>query len=453
VPVSLSGSGGADSTQTLADDASGVVRRSVLPGGLRVITEAVPGVRSVAFGVWAAVGSRDEDEAQAGCSHFLEHLLFKGTDRRDALAISAAIESRGGDINAFTTKESTCYYARVLDVDAPMAIDVVMDLVLSSLIRPADLDAERDVILEEIAMHADEPADAVHDLFATAMYGDSPMGRPILGSNASIEAMARDTVDDYYRSHYLLPRLVVAAAGHLDHDAVVAEVAAALDRAVAAGLTIDTAAVPQAPRIGVPVASVVPVVGRDLVAVRQVEQAHLLLGRPGLSMTDDRRFALGVLNAALGGGMSSRLFQEVRERRGLAYSVYSFASQHSDGGMVGVYAGCLPGKVDEVLAVCRDQLASVAADGLTDDEAEQGRGQLIGSLVLRQEDTGSRMSRLGKSELFHRDLWSLDDIVARVAAVTPAEVATVAAELFGGPETVAAIGPFADDRRLAAALP
>lgn len=436
-------------TATLADDASGVVRRTVLPGGLRVITEAVPGVRSVAFGVWAAVGSRDEGPDEAGCSHFLEHLLFKGTPHRDALAISAAIEERGGEINAFTTKESTCYYARVLDVDSGLAADVILDLVLSSLIAAEDVDAERDVILEEIAMHADEPADAVHDLFAAAVYGDAPMGLPILGTNESITQLARETVDAYYRGRYRLPNLVVAAAGRLEHDEVVAAVAAALDRAVAAGYPVDPRATAAAPRIA-PVVPPRPVA--ELVTIRAVEQAHLVLGMPGVSLTDDRRFALGVLNAALGGGMSSRLFQEVRERRGLAYSVYSFASQHSDGGIVGVYAGCLPGKVDEVLAVCRGELAAVAGSGLTPHEVEQGRGQLIGSLVLRQEDTGSRMSRLGKSELFHGQLWSVDDIVARIEAVTVEEVAAVAAELFAGPATVAAVGPFAAGHSFAAAV-
>lgn len=431
-------------TVTLAEEAGGgVVRRTVLPGGLRVVTEAVPAVRSVSIGVWAGVGSRDESGAQAGASHFLEHLLFKGTKRREAFDISAEIESGGGELNAFTGKESTCFYARVLDTDLPLAVDVLMDLVLSSQIRAADYSAERDVILEEIAMHLDEPADAVHDGFAAALYGGGPLGRPILGTVESIGSMSRETVADYYRDRYSLPNLVVAVAGSLDHEAVVQAVAKALD---VAGLSATTGQ-PSPPRISALTGSVAKPL---LLTQRPVEQAHLVLGVPGVRLTDDRRFAVGVLNAVLGGGMSSRLFQEVREKRGLAYSVYSFASQYSDSGMFGVYAGCLPQKVGEVLEVCRGELARVAESGLTAAEVSQGRGQLAGSLVLRQEDTSSRMSRLGKSELFHGEWLSLDEVLARVEAVSEADVATVAADLLQADTTLAVVGPFDSEQEFAA---
>jgi predicted Zn-dependent peptidase len=431
-------------TLTLAEEpGGGVVRRTVLPGGLRVVTEAVPAVRSVSIGVWAGVGSRDELIQQAGASHFLEHLLFKGTQRREAFDISAAIESGGGELNAFTGKESTCFYARVLDTDLPLAVDVLMDLVLSSLIREPDFAAERDVILEEIAMHLDEPSDAVHDGFAAALYGSEPLGRPILGTVDSIGSMSRDTVADYYRARYALPNLVVAVAGSLEHDQVVQEVAKALELA---GLSASTGR-PTPPRID-PVSPLSP--APLLLTPRPVEQAHLVLGVPGVRLTDERRFAVGVLNAVLGGGMSSRLFQEVREKRGLAYSVYSFASQYSDSGMFGVYAGCLPQKVGEVLDVCRGELARVAESGLTATEVEQGRGQLAGSLVLRQEDTGSRMSRLGKSELFHGEWLSLDEVLARVDAVSAADVAAVAADLLKSEASLAVVGPFDSEQEFAA---
>ncbi len=431
-------------TLTLAEEpGGGVVRRTVLPGGLRIVTESVPAVRSVSIGVWAGVGSRDESAAQAGASHFLEHLLFKGTKRREAFDISAAVESGGGELNAFTGKESTCFYARVLDTDLPLAVDVLMDLVLASQIRDADFAAERDVILEEIAMHLDEPSDAVHDVFATALYGAGPLGRPILGTVDSIGSMQRDTVAEYYRDRYALSNLVVAVAGSLDHDAVVEAVAEALG---VAGLGLTTGR-PAAPRINeFSALTSAPL----LLTRRPVEQAHLVLGVPGVRLTDDRRFAVGVLNAVFGGGMSSRLFQEIREKRGLAYSVYSFASQYSDSGMFGVYAGCLPQKVGEVLDVCRSELARVAESGLTATEVAQGQGQLAGSLVLRQEDTASRMSRLGKSELFHGEWLSLDEVLARVAAVSEYDVAAVAADLLRADATLAVVGPFDDDHEFAA---
>jgi predicted Zn-dependent peptidase len=432
-------------TQTLLrEDGSGEIRRTVLSGGLRVITEAIPTVRSVAFGIWVGVGSRDESVRQAGATHYLEHLLFKGTSRRSALEISSAIESVGGDINAFTAKEFTCYYARVIDNDLPIAVDVVSDMVTSSRIRSADVDAERDVVLEEIAMRDDDPSDAVHDLVAAQVWGDVPLGRPILGTVESINTLSRDVINRYYKRRYRPENLVVSVAGNLDHDDVVALVAEAF------GPFLDEADVePAAPRVG----GTSPRT-RTGVAVleRQTEQANIVLAMPGFARTDDRRFALGALNAALGGGMSSRLFQEIREKRGLSYAVYSYATQFADAGLFGVYAGCQPKKVDQVLQLCQDVVADVAAKGITDEELTRAKGQLRGSLVLGLEDTGSRMSRLAKAELVYEELSSVDELLTAIDAVTLDDVRDVAGELLAATPALAVVGPFDDPGRFEAAI-
>jgi len=428
-------------------DGDGAVARTVLPGGLRVITEHLPSVRSAAFGIWAGVGSCDEDLAHAGATHYLEHLLFKGTGRRTALEISAALDAVGGELNAFTGKEYTCYYARVLDVDLPLAIDVLSDMVTGSLIEPKDVDAERGVILEEIAMNDDDPADTVHEAFAAQLFGDTPLGRPILGTVGSINAITREQISGHYRARYTPPSLVVAAAGSVNHEAVVASVREAFGGALAAP------AAPAQPRLGGLGEALPGGAGRGVRLVsRGIEQANLVLGCEGLSRNDDRRFALGVLNAALGGGMSSRLFQEVREKRGLAYSVYSFASQHAETGLWGVYVGCLPAKADEVLAICQDEIAKAVTSGLTDAELERGKGQLRGSIVLGLEDPSSRMSRLGKAELVYPRLEPVEEILASIEAVTHDDVRRVAAEVIDLPKALAVVGPFDDDASFAAAL-
>ncbi|MER7795299.1 pitrilysin family protein [Streptomyces sp. NPDC097640] len=427
-------------TQTLlkGENGIGTVRRTTLPGGLRVVTETLPSVRSATFGIWAHVGSRDETPVLNGATHYLEHLLFKGTRRRTALDISSAIDAVGGEMNAFTAKEYTCYYARVLDTDLPLAIDVVCDMLTGSLIDAADVDAERGVVLEEIAMTEDDPGDCVHDLFAHTMLGDTPLGRPVLGTVDTVNGLSRDQIARFYKKHYDPTHLVVAAAGNVDHAAVVRQVRKAFDKA---GALSRTDAVPVAPRDGT---RTIRAAGRVEVQGRKTEQAHVVLGMPGIARTDDRRWALGVLNTALGGGMSSRLFQEVREKRGLAYSVYSYTSAFADCGLFGVYAGCRPSQAPDVLKICRDELDHVAQHGLTDEELRRAVGQLRGSTVLGLEDTGALMNRIGKSELCWGDQMSVDDMLARMAAVTPDEVREVARDVLGQRPSLSVIGPLKD---------
>lgn len=444
MPVDLAGCDQrVGSTRTLITGNDGaVIRRTVLPGGIRVISEAVKGVRSIAFGVWIGVGSRDEVPSLSGASHYLEHLLFKGTKRRDALAIASALDEVGGELNAFTAKEYTCYYARVLDRDLPIAVDVVCDMVMSSVLATREVDNERGVILEEIAMHDDDPGDSVHDTFAELIWPTDPLGRPVLGSIASIEAMSRNSIAGYYRRRYRGDQLVITAAGNVDHAVLLRLVKKAL--AAAADVVADDSRQPAAPRA----ARRAPefVVGTT-VRGRPTEQANIVCGVPGLSRHDDRRFALGVLNAALGGGMSSRLFQEVRELRGLAYSVFSFTSHYADTGLFGVYAGCHPDRATQVIELCREQLALAARSGLSAEELERGKGQMRGGLVLGLEDTGSRMSRLGKAELVYGELMSVEEILRHIEAVTLGDTQALAADLLTHPSSLAVIGPYDDNSR------
>jgi len=418
----------------LLESEDGVVRRTLLPGGLRVITEQMSGVRSASVGVWVGVGSRDESLSQHGCSHFLEHLLFKGTTGRTAMDISAQLDAVGGEFNAFTAKEYTCFHARVLDDDLALAVDVLGDMITDSTLTPEDVEAERNVILDEIAMHDDDPDDVVHNLFAERAWGEAAIGRNIAGSVASIEAMPREQIVDFYQQRYVAANLVVSVAGNIDHDDVVGMV----ERAFGRNDFLTGDGEPVSLATDVPARDVHPGVSR---ATRPFEQVNLVLGVKGLTRTDERRFALGVLNAALGGGTSSRLFQEVREIRGLAYSVYSFASHHADAGLVGVSVGCLPGKVDAVLETVRGELAKLAADGITAEELARGKGQLRGGLVLGLEDSASRMSRLGKAELVYDELLSIDEVIERIDTVTLDQVRELAAELFSQPELLAVVGP------------
>jgi predicted Zn-dependent peptidase len=416
------------------------VRRTVLPSGLRIVTEEVPSVRSAAIGIWVNVGSRDETPAVAGASHFLEHLLFKGTTRRTALEISATIEAVGGEMNAFTSKEYTCFYARVIDTDLPMAIDVVSDLITSSIVSALDVDAERKVVLEEIAMRDDDPSDLVHDLYAETYYGNTTLGRPILGTVKSIKEMSRSSVFNYYKKKYLPQDLVVAVAGNIKHKRVVAMVEEALSR----DNFLDVKGAPQI-RPNTPVKTK-PMHSVGLLT-RKTEQAHMFYGMEGVARSDDRRFAMGVLASALGGGLSSRLFQEIREKRGLAYSVYAYAQQFAGSGQIGFYAGCNPTKAIEVVEIIREVLADVAENGMSHEEIERAKGAVRGSLVLSQEDSASRMSRIGKNEIVYGQVMGFDDILKAIARVNPTDVREIASEYLTKSPTLALVGPFKNEAK------
>ena len=409
------------------------VELTTLPSGLRIVTEVMPDVRSVAVGFWIGIGSRDEKDPVAGASHFLEHLLFKGTKRRTALEISSAIDAVGGDMNAFTSKEFTCFYVRCLDRDLPLAVDVLGDMMTDSLVRSADVNAERDVVLEEIHMHVDTPDDLVHSVFADAYFAGHPLGREVLGDEQTITAMSRDQVNRYYRRHYVPSNVTVAVAGNVRHSEVVDQVCRAVgDWSGPAERTTKRSA---------PIITPKPA---TVLRARPTEQTHLVFGGAGLARNDDRRWAAGVLNQALGGGMASRLFQEVRERRGLVYSVYSYNGMYADSGTFAVYAGTTPRKADEVLAVTRAELDKALADGLTDEELVRAKGHLAGSTILALEDSGSRMSRLGKSFTSDVPLLSLDETLAAIEAVTADDVREAARLLLSGPWTLAMVGPVED---------
>ena len=410
------------------------LRRTVLPSGLRIVTESVPGVRSASFGIWVNVGSRDEDARSAGASHFLEHLLFKGTKRRSALEISSAIEAVGGEMNAFTTKEYTCFYARVIDTDIHMAIDVISELITSSLCRPEDVDAERKVVLEEISMRDDDPSDLVHEVFAEDFYRKHPLSRSILGNEKTIKSIKRDAIFDYYKERYRPDQIVVSLSGNFKHRKVISLIEGALSR----DGFLDRSSAPEIRRSEV----FRPASGRVGLLSRKTEQAHLFLGLPAVDRDDPRRFAVGVLSAALGGGMSSRLFQEVREKRGLAYSVYSYAQQFSGTGHLGFYAGTAPQSAKEVVRVIQGVVADVASKGLASEELLRAKGAVRGSLVLSQEDTGSRMSRIGKSELVYGHVMSFDEILERIESIDSAAIQDVASELLAQSPTLAIVGPF-----------
>ena len=413
------------------------VRRTVLPSGLRIVTEEISSVRSAAIGIWVNVGSRDETPAVAGASHFLEHLLFKGTKSRTALEISSSVESVGGEMNAFTGKEYTCFYARVIDSDLPMAVDVISDLITSSLVTAADVDAERKVVLEEIAMRDDDPSDLVHDLFSDTYYGDTQLGRSILGSVQSINEMSRKSVYNYYKKRYVPQDLVVAVAGNIKHKIVVELIVKALSR----DGFLDVSGTPQVrPNKAIRVKDQRPV---GLIT-RKTEQAHMFYGLAGVSREDDRRFTMGILSAALGGGMSSRLFQEIREKRGLAYSVYSYAQQFAGSGLLGFYAGCHPSKAVEVVEIIREVLHDVSENGMTHEEISRAKGAVKGSLVLSQEDSGSRMSNIGKSEIVYGEVMSFDEILKKISDVTPAAVRQLSGEILLQRPTLALVGPFKD---------
>lgn len=426
--------------------ADGLVRRTVLPSGVRILTEHIPGSRSATIGYWVGAGSRDERGAEGatpsrhGSTHFLEHLLFKGTPSRSALDIAIAFDSVGGEHNAVTSKEYTCYYAKVRDADLPMAITVLSDMLTSSLLDEAEFETERGVILEELAMAEDDPADVVGERLFRAVLGEHPLGRPVGGTPDAIRAVTRDAVWQHYLASYGPRSLIVSAAGAVDHDELVSAVTTSLG---ASGWDLSTPAAPR-PRRSTALAPLTG--GLPLsIAEKPTEQVGLMIGLPGLVATDERRTTLAVLNSVFSGGMSSRLFQEVREKRGLAYSVYSYAPSYADAGVFTMYAGCTPGREGAVAELLLDELHRLAEHGITADELARAHGQLSGSAALALEDSDTRMSRLGRAELTQGEFIDLDESVRRLAAVDRDEVQELARELAAGAVSIAAVGPIDAD--------
>ena len=417
-------------TASMVDDDASGIRRTRLDSGLRVVTEHLSGLRSAAVGFWVGTGSRDEPDSIAGASHFLEHLLFKGTESRHAGEIAEAVESCGGDMNAFTGQEVTAFYVRVPDRHLALALDILSDIVWSPALRVDEVESERQVILEEIRMRDDTPDDLVHEVFAGALFPDHPLGREVAGTQATITAMQRDQIAEYHAAHYQPSNVVVAVAGNVDHDAVVAQAEAAQpatprDRPA----RLNGADAGDAERLAV--------------VERPLEQTHVVLGTRALRRDDPDRFALAIVDQVLGGGMSSRLFQEVREKRGLAYSVFSYRSAFQETGALAVYCGTAPERVDEVLEVVRGELDRLVADGgISDRELTSAKGHLTGSLALSLESSSSRMHRIGRSELTMGEIPSLDFVVEQVERVTPADLARVIDRVLGsGHRTLAVVGP------------
>ena len=410
-----------------AREAGDLVEASAI-GDARVVTESMPELRSVAVGFWVGTGAVDEHDAQFGASHFLEHLLFKGSEQRSAAEIAGAIESVGGDMNAFTTQEYTAFYVRVPEDHLGLALDILADVVWTPAFRPDEVESERRVILEEIGMRDDAPDDVVHELANEALFPGHPLGRSVLGTRESIAAMSRETIAAYHRAHYCPSNVVIAAAGNLDHQTVLDHVATRLP--ATRGM--------RPARIAVPQRAPLSVTG----AHRALEQAHLVLSMRSIARDDPDRYALSVLNQLLGGGMSSRLFQEIRERRGLAYSVYSYRAAYESVGSMSVYAGTAPERMAETLHVVRNELQRLVADGVSDAEVLAAKGHLKGSTALALETSSSRMHRLGRGMLTLGEVPSVDSLVEAVESVTPEDLRRIIDRVFDTDEHVlSVVGP------------
>jgi predicted Zn-dependent peptidase len=416
---------------------AGEARLTSLGSGVRVVTEGMPSVRSVALGFWVRVGSRDESELQAGVSHFLEHLLFKGTERFSSREIDEAFDAMGAEVNAGTGKETTSVYSRFLDQHLERAFDVMQDMVL----RPAypDIDSERRVVLEEIAMYEDEPQDKVHDVLAQAIFGEHPLGRPVIGRADVVSSVPVPAIAAYHDERYVAPNIVVAGAGSIDHEQLVELVDGALGDGAAWGT--------------VPPADGMPSPDGPTISFHQkeTEQYHLCLGAPGIPRGDDRRFALRVLDTILGGSTSSRLFQEVREKRGLAYAVYSYLSHFADSGQVAVYVGTRPDNVREAMSVIGAELRKLVEDGVDADELERARENAKGRTVLSMESTLTRMNRLGSSVLMGIPLLTMDELLDAFDSVSEDDVTALARDLFT-PERMSAAGVGGDEDAFRSAL-
>jgi predicted Zn-dependent peptidase len=415
----------------------GAVTRTVLPSGIRVVTERLPEARSVTVGFWVRVGSRDEPASLAGASHFLEHLLFKGTPTRSARSIAVAVDAVGGEMNAYTTREYTVFHLRLPASELDFGLSLLAEVVAEPAFRPAEIDAEREVILEELLMNADAPEDVVMTALQEALFPGHPLGREILGSTATVEGLSRADLVAFHAEHFRPANLVVAAAGDLVHERVVESLAGYLE--------------------GTPVGSrperVPPASDPVSLSVvrRPTEQAHVAMGWRALRRDDPACYALSVANQVLGGGLSSRLFQEVREERGLAYTVFSSPSAYQDTGMLCLYAGTAPGRTGELVDVVEGILEDLLTRGVTEEEHRVALGCLEGAFLLGLEDSASRMARLGGDELTRDEVVPLAEHLARLRAVTREDVHAVLRRVLEGPRSVAVVGPFdEDDTRLAA---
>lgn len=411
------------------------MRRTVLPSGLQVVTERMSSSRTFSIGFYVGVGSRHESDTLHGASHFLEHVLFKGTRTRTAEQISSAIESIGGDINAYTAKELTCFYARVLDTHAELAVDVLADMLTGSTVLSREVDAERSVILDEIAMHSDDPGETVQELVNGSMFGGTGLGRPVIGSEESITALNRQQIVRHWQRHYQAGSVVVAASGNVDHDRLVAQLFDSPDLPSTGGSPRPTPATVIRPEPAV------------VTEIRRLEQCTVMMAFPATSHFDDRRYATGLLSTVLGGGMSSRLFVEVRERRGLSYGIEAGEIAYSDAGMWAVDWQSAPDKVIEISALVRGILDDVAANGVTEEELERAKGQIRGQTTLAFEGPSARMSRLGVNALLG-DRRTLSQTLAAFDAVTLDDLQTEARLIFGQPAVLGVVGPRVATKKL-----
>lgn len=409
--------------------------RSVLPSGIRVVTETMPALASETVGVWVDSGSRDETDLTAGSTHFLEHMLFKGTTSRSAKQIAQIFDRTGGESNAVTSKEYTCYFARCLVDDLPPVTELLWDMVLNATLDAQEFERERGVIVEELAMAADDPTDVLYEAFDTLVYPDHPLGRPVGATKEQVRRLAHGVLHDHYSAAYIGPRLVFTAAGGASHEQIVELVAQATAHLPAAA---PEAVRPS--RTAPAFASGAACIGRD------TEQQGIIIGMPGLSEGDERRFAFSVMFSLLGGGMSSRLFQSVREERGLAYSVHGIASRYSDSGQFGMYAGCAPQAAQDVIDLCVAEFERLAGQLPGEDEVADIVAQAAGSMMLSLESSAVRMNRLARAELAGMPLESPQELLDTVRQVTPADVSAIAADLAAGPRALATIGPREDLR-------
>ncbi len=401
------------------------MKKIILDNGLRVVMEEIPTCRSVAFGIWVKTGSRNETPDNNGISHFIEHMLFKGTDRYSAREIADIFDGIGGNVNAFTSKEYTCYYAKVLDDHLPQAVEVLADMFFRSMLDPADMSKERNVILEEISMYEDTPDDLVHDLVAKAAYEDHPLGYSILGLEKRLKAMDPNSLRQYMGSHYTVENTVISLAGNINEQVL------DLIRKHFDGFDNH----------GEKIAVSKPSFKDGFIYhKKKAEQNHICLSLPGYQIAHEHKYAMVLLNNIIGGGMSSRLFQEIREKRGLAYSVFSYHSSYLDSGLFTIYAGTAPAQTEEVLQVTMDVLNEVKSQGMTEDELRRGKEQLKGSLILSLESTSSRMNRIGKNELMTAKHHTLDELIASIEQVSLIQVQQVINYLFAQPFAMSMVG-------------